>query len=362
MASDKIPGVYSSIDASAALKSLSANDYVIGIIATGTTDDTTLLLTNKAYAPLSFDDAKIKYGIDSNIVKIMNTAIDNGGSKFIIVRVDNVTAPSTPDYVAALAVSELEEAIDIVLTDSMSPTVFTSIKTSNNSASTNRKERTAVVGFDTNTDIATVIASAITMNSGRMLTAYPNMLDSVGAELPGFYAAAAIAGQLAKEQDPSMPLTGVELAGFYGVSKKLKDSEMEALIDAGVIPLEARNGTIRIVRCITTYTKDAQDSVDITWQEVTTIRISDYIFKDLRATLSREFQRAKQNKDTRDAISSKVMTKLLTYEELDYLENVEEGDVTIEINPFNPLRNDVKFKYDVTGPLNVINLTGYLII
>jgi hypothetical protein len=56
------------------------------------------------------------------------------------------------------------------------------------------------------------------------------------------------------------------------------------------------------------------------------------------------------------------MTRLITYQELEYIENVEDGDVTIAINPSNPLRNDVSFKYDVTGPLNIINLTGYLVI
>jgi phage tail sheath gpL-like len=362
MASDKIPGVYSSIDASAALKSLSANDYVIGIIAKGTTDDTTLQLTNKAYAPFSFDDAKSKYGKDSNIVKIMGTAIDNGGAKFIVIRVDDKTIPATPDYPTAFSVSENEEAIDIVVTDSMNPTTFTTIKNSNINASNNRKERIAVVGFDTNIDLATVMTSASSINSARVITAYPNVLDIKGLELPGFYTAAALAGQLAKEQDPSMPMTGVELEGFYGLAKKLKDSEMESLIDAGVVPLEAKNGSIRIVRCVTTYTKDAQGATDITWQEVTTIRISDYIFKDMREGLARKFQRAKQTQDTRDAIRSEVMTRLLTYQELDYIENVGDQDVTININPSNPLKNDVNFKYDVTGPLNIINLTGYLVI
>ena len=360
MAIDKIPGVYSRVDASAALKSLSANDYVIAIVAKGIDGDSALI--NKAYAPTSFEDAQVKFGTDSNIVKIMDAAIENGGSKFIIVRVDDETVPATPNYTAALDVVELEEAVDILLTDSMNPTTFTTIKESVLSSSENRKERTAVVGFDVNTDIATVISATSGINSGRVITAYPNPLNESGTEVPGFITAAAIAGQLAKEQDPSMPMTGVEIQGFYGLAKKLKDSEMESLIDAGVIPLESSNGAIRIVRCITTYTEDAQGNVDITWQEVTTVRISDYIMKDLRQDLARQFQRAKQTKDTRDAVRSRVLTKLIAYEELDYIENVGENDATIEINPSNPLRNDVKFKYDVTGPMNVIHLTGYLVI
>lgn len=360
MADYKIPGIYSDIDASAALKSLSANDYVIGIVAQGTADDTTLQLTNKAYAPTSFEDAKLKYGSNSKIIEIMNAAIDNGGKKFIVVRTQ-VTA-GNPDYSAALAVLELEEAVDIVVTDAMNSTHFTTIKTHVATASANRKERTAVVGVDVGTDLATVKTNSAAINSNRVFIAYPNPLDASGNEVPGYIAAAAIAGQLAAEADPSMPMTGVELFGFYGLSKKLRDSEMEQLIDSGVIPLETRNGSIRIVRCITTYTKNAQGVTDITWQEATTIRVSDYVFKDMREGLALKFSRSKQNKYTRDSIKSEVLTRLLSYQGLEYIENVSPTDVTIEINPSNPLRNDVKFKYDVTGPVNVIHLTGYLVI
>lgn len=354
----KIPGVYSNIDASAALKSLSANDYVIGVVGKGGTGkDATLV--NKAYAPTSFDDAVTKYGEDSNIVKMMDIAITNGGSKFIVVMADEAT---TVDYVSALEILEMEEAVDIVITDAMTSVEFTNIKNHVVSASENRKERTAVVGFDAATDLSTAITNGTTINSGRILAAYPNGLDASGNELPGFYTAAALAGQLAAEQDPSMPMTGVEIKGFYGLAKKLKDSEMISLIDAGIVPLETRNGVIRIVRCITTYTKNSEGAEDITWQEVTTVRISDYIFKDMREALARKFSRVKQTKDVRDAIKSEVMSRLTQYQTSEYIENVEPTDATVEINPTNPLRNDVKFKYDVTGPLNVIHLTGYLVV
>ena len=362
MASDKIPGVYSSIDASAALKSISEDDHVIGIIATGTSDDTTFQLTGKAYAPFSYDDAIEKYGKDSNILSIMTDAMNNGGSQFIVVRVDDVTDPANPDYAGALAVSELEEAIDIVVTDSVSPTIFTAIKTSVNNASADRKERIAVIGFDKATTIDAAKTNAQTLNSGRIVTAYPNFLDADGNELSGMHTAAAIAGQLAAELDPAMPMTGVEIIGFYGLASKLKNVEMEGLIDAGIIPLKTVNGTQRIVRCITTYTKNDAAVADVTRQEITTTRISDYIFKDMRNALATKFQRSKQGQATRDAIKSEVMTRLLAYQTAEYIENVAPTDVTIVVNPSNPLRNDVSFKYDVVGPLNVINLTGYLVI
>jgi phage tail sheath gpL-like len=359
MAEFKIPGVYSEIDASAALRSLSANDYVIGVVAKGGLEGD-INLVNKAYAPYSFEDAIDKFGKDSNIIKIMDAASVNGATKFIVVRV--LEGETNPDYNAALDILAMEEAVDIVLTDAMDLVTINMVKTHVNNASSSRKERFSVFGYDTNTNISTAITNATSVNSPRMIAAYPNGLNEEGEELPGFITAAALAGQLAGETDPSMPMTGVEIQGFYGLAIKISEAEMESLIDAGIVPLEIRNGTIRIVRCITTYTKDANDAVDITWQEITTIRISDYIFKDLREHLARTFARAKQNADTRDALRSEVVSRLMQYQDQDYLENVVEDDVAIEINPTNPLRSDVKFKYDVTGPLNVIHLTGYLVI
>ena len=359
---NQIPGVYSEVDASAAVAGLDANEQVICIIATGTSDDTILELTNKAYVPYSLDDAIEKYGNDSNIVKLMSTTLANGGKRFIIVRVDDVTVPATPDYVKALEIAEYEEAIDIVIFDSTNPLHHTLLKNHNKTTSENRKERIAFVGFAAGTDMATVTTKAKELNTGQVFTFHPNVLDVNGDELSGIYGAAALAGQVAAELDPSMPMTNVQLNGFYGLATKLKDTEMETLIDSGVIPLETRNGVIKIVRCISTYTKNAEGQDDITWQEITTVRITHHIFKDMREMLTNKYSRARQTKDTRDNISSDVLSKLLEYQGLEYIENVVPEDVTIMINPLNPLRNDVDFKYDVTGPLNVIYLTGHLVI
>jgi phage tail sheath gpL-like len=362
MAEFNIPGVYSKVDASAAVSALNPNDNTIAIIATGTADDTTTQLTNKAYAPFSFKDAEERYGTDSNIAKLMKVSMENGGKKFIIVRVGEDDVTFEKDYQTALDVAELEEAIDILIVDSTDPTDFDLVKTHCKKASENRKERIAFVGFAIGTDINVITQKAGELNTGNVYTFFPNVLDINGNELPGIFGAAALAGQVAAELDPSMPMTNVEVNGFFGLSQKLKDSEMDALIVAGVIPLEVRNGSIRIVRAISTYTKDDSGLADTTWQELTTVRITHYVFKDLREALQREFSRAKQGKNTRDAIKSKVLTRLYAYQTLEYIENVINEDVSIEINPTNPLRNDVDFKYDVTGPMNVIHLTGHLVI
>lgn len=349
-----IPGVYSEIDASAAIKSLSPNNNVIGVVALSTTGTDEV-----AYAPSSFDDLVAKYGATNNMTKIVSTAMKNGANKFIVVKVK--TAAAAADYEKALKALEQEEAVDIVLVDSNDPLIHAKVKTHNDLCATSRKERISVVGYAKASDVATVQTNALSLNQGRMFAVYPNLLDDTGAEVDGYITAAAIAGQVAAEVDPSMPMTNVEIKGFYGLVKKLNDADMDTLITSGIIPLESRNGVIRIVRLVSTYTKNAQAIADPTWREITTTRVSDYIMKDLRETLSRMFSRAKQGKGTRDAIKSEIVNKLLEYQALQYIEDVNPStDVSINVNPTDPFRNDVTFSYNVTGPVNVIFLKGYL--
>jgi len=357
MAEYNIPGVYSQVDASAAVNTTGASDNVIGIVAQA--DNGT---DNQPYAPLSYNDAVTRYGENSNLVKLMKTAMENGGNKFILVKVKKSDDYSL-DYESAFSALDLEEAVNIVITDATDPLIHASLKTHVYNASDNSKERIAIVGFAPNTDQNTVQTSAATLNGGRIYTSYPNPLDSTGAELDGIYSAAAIAGQIAAETDPSMPMTNVQLKGFYGLAKKLTISEMDSLIENGVIPLQVRNGSITIVRAISTYTKNDAGKDDTTWQELTTQRTSDAIMKDLRDDLASKFARAKQNARTREAIKTEVVNKLLSYQDLEWIENVDpENDVSIEVNPTNPLRNDLDFKFDITGPLNVINIIGHLVI
>lgn len=351
-----IPGVYSEIDASAAVSAMTPNNIVIGVVAQATkgTD-------GAAYGMVSVEDLVNKYGTDNNMYKIVMTAMANGASKFVVVKVKNTA--TVDEYKAALAALELEEAVKIVLTDSTDPQVHDAVKAHVKAASSSRKERIAFGGFAAATELATAKTNAETLNDGRFFATYPNPLDKSGAELPGWYAAAAVAGQLAAEDDPSMPMTNVEVNGFFGLKQKLKDSEISSLIDSGIIVLEVRNGVIRIVRFISTYTKGATGTKDITWQEVTTTRISDYIMEDLRNRISNKFARAKQSLATREAIKSEVVTALLQYQENGYIEEVDAAkDVSIAINPSDPFRNDVTFKYNVTGPVNVVFLKGYLVI
>lgn len=356
MAEYNIPGIYSEVDASAAVTTGADNANVIGIVATSTSGE-----FNKAYAPFSYDDAVTRYGADSNIVKLMAVASRNGGSKFITVRAEETL--DVADYDAALKILALEEAVNIVIFDSTDKIEHDKLRQHCVASADNGNERIAFVGHAVGVAKAVVETNAKALNSGRVYTAFPNLLDSNGDEVDGIFVAAALAGAVAKEKDPALPMTGVRLEGFYGVAEKLEVLSVDQLIVSGVIPLKSNSGVITIVRAVSTYTKNGAAMADITWQELTTQRISDYVMKDMRARLASKYSRSKNTISTRNSIKSDVVTALLEYEASEYIEDVDsKNDASINVNPNDPTRSDVKFKYDVVSPLNVIKLTGHLVI
>lgn len=348
-----IPGVYSKIDASAAVQSSNNNAKTIAILAKANSGE-----DNKPYAPISFRDAENVFGEDSIIIDLMRVSILNGGSKFILVKV--AEGVDGADYGAALDALFLEEAVQIVITDTMIEEDLEKIKQHCIDATNNRKERIAILGVPKNTSILDVKQLGEKLNTGRVYISYPNVLDSNGDEMDGIYNAAALAGIISSQTDVALPITNVEVKGFFGLKTKLRDTEMEDLINSGIIPLESRNGITRIVRAVSTYTKDSEGRPDKVWQELTTNTITDFVFSDLRDRLNRKFSRAKNNQRTRDAIRTEVLNALINYQDLEYIGNVEADDVSVSVNPNNGDRVDITFIYRVLTPLNIIHLTGHL--
>lgn len=79
-------------------------------------------------------------------------------------------------------------------------------------ASAARGERIGVIGGSGDT-AAQLVTRAAAVNSERMVLVGPDMKDENGTELPGVFAAAAVAGAIACGSDPAMPLNGAELYG-----------------------------------------------------------------------------------------------------------------------------------------------------
>ena len=63
------------------------------------------------------------------------------------------------------------------------------------------------------------------------------------------FAAAAVAGVIAGNTDPSVPINGAELTLFGAAGKRLSDNEIDQLVRGGVTPIECVGGVCSPVRC-----------------------------------------------------------------------------------------------------------------
>jgi hypothetical protein len=126
-----------------------------------------------------------------------------------------------------------------------------------------KRDRIGVVGSAPGADLDTIRGH--TLNSDRIVFVAPGI--KVGEdELPGAYAAAAVAGLLAGLSAHVSPTN--KTLRVDGLQQRFDSASLIQLLNSRVLALEQRQG-FRIVRGITTSTNTA-------WQQITTRRIVDY--------------------------------------------------------------------------------------
>ena len=170
-------------------------------------------------------------------------------------------------------------------------------------------------------------------------------------------AAAAVAGAIAGERDPAVPLGGAELKGLADLSARYDDNEIDTLVRGGVTPLENLAGVVSVVRGVTSRTKTGE-TPDSTWRELSTILIVDEVIPGLRSSLRSKFHRAKNTEQSRGAVRAQVVVELenrVSREIIDAYENVAVS--ALEEDPTVCL---VEFSFAVVHGMNQIWLTAHI--
>ena len=242
-----------------------------------------------------------------------------------------------------------EEDISVVVCDSTELTVQQALRQSVCDASQARRERIAVVGGAQSENVEALVQRAEGLNSERVVLAAPG--DDTGL------AAAAVAGAIAGESDPAIPLGGAELKGLEGMEARYADTEIDTLVRGGVTPLENVSGVVSVVRGVTTRTKTGE-AEDATWRELTTIRIVDDVIPTIRNSLRAKFRRTKNTEQTRGAIRSQVVLELENKLAREIITGYDQ--VTVEADTENPTVCLVDFTFTVAHGLNQIWLTAHI--
>ena len=342
------PGVYSSYDASAVIRS-GRSVRVIGVAAksvSGTANTPVTLTSYEAGVSAFGEDAEGSPGMST----ILRLLFLNSAATVVAVAVDE------DDYAAAFAALETVENVQVVVCDSADQAVQQKLRESVENASALRRERIAVVGMSkaTTTELT---ARATALNSERMVLVGPDVVTSGGDSLSGVFAAAAVAGAVAASGDPAIPLNGAALRGLGGVSQLYSDNDIDLLVRGGVTPLEAVSGVVSPVRGITTRTTTG-GAQDTTWRELTTILVVDNVIPSIRQSLRSRFSRSKNTAQTRGAIRSQVIVELENKLKAEIIDSY--GEVTASVYEEDPTVCLVEFSFTVAHGLNQIWLSAHI--
>lgn len=332
------PGVYSSYDASTVISGSGGSSTVglVGLVSEGE--------SGKLYTLNRYEDAVTQFGQEENLTKLVQVLFRNGAAKVVAAPVSG-----QENYQGAFDLLAVEEDISVVVCDSTELTVQQALRQSVCDASQARRERIAVVGGAQSENVEALVQRAEGLNSERVVLVAPG--DDTGL------AAVAVAGAIAGESDPAIPLGGAELKGLEGMEARYADTEIDTLVRGGVTPLENVSGVVSVVRGVTTRTKTGEVE-DATWRELTTIRIVDDVIPTIRNSLRAKFRRTKNTEQTRGAIRSQVVLELENKLAREIITGYDQ--VTVEADTENPTVCLVDFTFTVAHGLNQIWLTAHI--
>lgn len=345
------PGVYSSYDASTLVRG-SGGHQIVGLAAINSVAAAGVPITVTSYeaAVSAFGSQEGK----QDMAELIRVALLNGAAAVVAVPVANEEG-----YEAAFEALGSVENIRVMLCDSTQLAVQQALRDSVLSASAARRERIAVVGGAAGEEVSALVERAKGLNCERVVLVAPSSVDGEDAAVDGLSTVAAVAGAIASQSDPAIPLGGAELLGLKGLSQQYSDNDIDLLVRGGVTPVESVNGQVSVVRGITTRTSSGEVE-DTTWRELSTILIVDDVIPTLRDSLRSKFRRAKNTAQSRGAIRTQVVLELENKMSREIITGYDQ--VTVSAHSEDPTVCVVEFTFTVAHGLNQIWLTAHIVI
>ena len=345
------PGVYSSYDASTLVRG-SGGHQIVGLAAINSVAAAGVPITVTSYeaAVSAFGSQEGK----QDMAELIRVALLNGAAAVVAVPVADEEG-----YEAAFEALGSVENIRVMLCDSTQLAVQQALRDSVLSASAARRERIAVVGGAAGEEVTALVERAKGLNCERVVLVAPSSVDGEDTAVDALSTAAAVAGTIASQSDPAIPLGGAELLGLKGLSQQYSDNDIDLLVRGGVTPVESVNGQVSVVRGITTRTSSGEVE-DTTWRELSTILIVDDVIPTLRDSLRSKFRRAKNTAQSRGAIRTQVVLELENKMSREIITGYDQ--VTVSAHSEDPTVCVVEFTFTVAHGLNQIWLTAHIVI
>lgn len=343
------PGVYSSYTASAVVSGGVGRKNVA--LAVQINDPAKEMWNISRY-----EDAVSAFGTETaeSATALVRLLLGNGAAQVMVFPVNGNDLAA---YKAAFAAMEQAEGIGLVVCDSTLVQVQQALRDSVHKASAAQRERLAVVAGDADESVAQLVERAGQINSERVVLTAPGCVDGQDEAHSGIELAAAVAGAIAGQSDPAIPLGGAQLSGLYGLNCRYDDGELDVLIRGGVTVAESAGGVVSVVRGVTTRTT-TNGAADKTWHDLNAVLVVDDVIPAIRNGLKSRFRRAKNTAQSRGAIRSQVVLELENKLEREIITGYEQ--VSVRADGEDPTRCLVAFSFTVTHGINQIWLSAHI--
>lgn len=339
------PGVYSDYTLSAAWSGI-GNNRTVGIVGLYGGDDVTVVRT--------IEQAEEKFASTENLLATVLMLLRSGAGSVTFCAAGGMEAAK---YAAAAERLLLTEEVGLLVLDSEDEEIQLAVKTVVESCSENGRECVAIFGTSQE-EVEELTSLAAKFNSPRvvLVAGFP-YLTRTPNQGGGLFGAAAVAGLMASETDPALPIHGAELKELGAVGCIYTEEELDSLILGGVTVLEAAGGVVSVIRGVTTCTKIG-GTADNRFLDLTTIRVVDDVVPGIRKALKSRFVRKKNNATTRGAIGDQVAVELENRKKNEIIDSYE--NIVVEVSPEDPTVCLVSFGFTVTHGLGRILLTAHI--
>lgn len=340
-------------DTSGALTTAPVALKSIIVVATAGEDKTAEHAAGEIFSITGTNDAVAAFGANSLVPKMVRVLISNG--------VDNikgiVVADGENGFVEALDATMADKTIKVILCDNNNAATITAVKDHLILAESNDRFRYSVFAptVEDTADQTKLTAFAKTVNSNRIFIPGPALLGSDGKAVELQVVAAGLAGAIMTEtDDPALPMNGVQIMGFSGVSRTMLETEMKALANAGVTALYPEGSVPAVYRLVTSAIDDQ------VWQEGSTRFIADYVLESNEELLRANYKRTKNVTRILNAIRDDIKINMEKMEAAEIIENWDESTLTVTKDPQDAYGALVDYEFDVVTPLYTITINQHM--
>jgi len=275
-------------------------------------------------------------------------ANNNGCSYIQCVAVQQ--GASLSEWQAALNKLRAEELVDIIVPLYFNTTFFGNCEDFIADMNESGKFPFFVLGGSSEQNIDDIKNAAATIrNEAIIMTAYPtveyfNDISNSTFDINGFYVAAGIAGRM-KAQPVYIPMTRKTISGVYSVPK-LAPETMNYYTTQGLFMMHNKGGAVEVRHGVTTsITNTAQ-------KEPSVVRAKYEMLRQMINDLDNVIVGEVLDEFTIVSTKSVVAGRLESLKDARVISNYSE--LKARLNPQEPTRIDVKFKYQPSWPINYV--------